>query len=722
MNVLQILPELDVGGVERGTVDFARYLTLNGHKAVVVSAGGRLVRRLDEIGARHYELPVHRKSPYSVIVSIVRLCRIISRENIEVIHARSRVPAIIGFFAARITKRVFVTTSHGYYNTRFTSRPMGWGRFVIVASNSIARHMIDDFNVPFERVKLIPRGVDLNEFKFLKSYRQSELSHAESRKREYKVGIISRITPLKGHRDFLKAMAIIARSVPGLQVEVVGEAPKKKTGYREELDLLARRLGISGIVRFLGAREDIPQILEGLDVLVLPTVTPEAFGRTIVEAQAVGVPVVASKVGGIVDIIKNGDTGLFSSPGEPRSIAEAVIKLLKDRELAEHISERARRNVEKHYSHVRMSEETIKIYQQALRRKKILVIKVSALGDVVLSVPSLKALRKKFPEAVIKVLVGLSSSDILRGCPYVDERIVYDPHSRDAGFRGLARAAARLRREDFDISVDLQNNRASHILSFLGAIPLRYGYSNGKLGFLLNRGLADNRRDSTDPVSHQFRTLDLMGIKYDGEELELWPSREDEEWARAFLAEHWIGKKQTLVGINVGSSTRWKSKRWEPPYVSILCDELARRFNIRPVLTGSNNDVEEASRIARHSQARPIISCGKTELLELAALIRHCALYITTDSAPMHIAAAMKVPFIALFGPTDAARHAPKDPNSRILSAGVKCSPCYKPTCKKDHICMKSIKPHNVVEAAEEMLIQRGVNGKCSSKGRSVTV
>ena len=231
MNVLQILPELNIGGVERGTVDLARYLMANDHKAVVVSGGGRLVRELDMIGARHYRLPVGRKSLFTMISMVGRLCEIIRRENVDVVHARSRVPAWITFFACRITKRPFVTTAHGYYRNIFTSQVMGWAKSVIVASHIIARHMIDDFKVPRTKIRLIPRGVDLNRFTYKDPKEKRDLTDSSTgsgssrvKSRDgFAIGIISRITPIKGHTYLIKALAVVSRIIPKLKLLIVGE-------------------------------------------------------------------------------------------------------------------------------------------------------------------------------------------------------------------------------------------------------------------------------------------------------------------------------------------------------------------------------------------------------------------------------------------------------------------------------------------------------------------
>lgn len=712
MNILQILPEMEVGGVERGAVDLAGYLAANGHKSVVVSGPGRLVRRLLDAGTKHYNLPVGKKSPLTIFLMIREVSRIIIRENIEIVHARSRVPAIIGFAAAKLTHKIFITTAHGYYNTAVTSRPMSWGRFVIVASQDMAKHMMDDFGTPYDRIRLIPRGVNLDEFKFtplekITDFDRRSLPHVAEggvkKKKDFVIGIVSRITPLKGHADLFRAVAIIFRKIPNIKVLVVGDSPISKPGYKEELEVLARRLGIGPIVDFMGSREDIPAVLSKLDVLVLPTRTPEAFGRVIIEAQAAGVPVVAAKVGGITDIIKDGENGLLVPPEDPQSIADALLKLYKDRGLGRSLALKARQIVEEKYSLQSMVEKTVNLYEEALRLRKILVIKISALGDVILSVPSLKAIRKKFPSAIIKALTGPVSGEALKGCPYINEKIIYEHRLGENRLKNLLRFGAILRREDFDIVVDLQNNRVSHILAFLTMADSRYGYDNGKWSFLLNKRVKDARAP-IDPVSHQFRTLNLLGIEYAGEMPELWPSVEDKEWADNFLRENWIDERRILAGINIASSMRWQSKRWDADRIAELCDGLAGKYDMRTVLTGTAEDMDMAKEVVKLSGSKPIVAVGKTGVMQLAALIGRLKVYITTDSAPLHIAAGMKVPVIALFGPTDPARHMPKAENAAVLRSDTKCSPCYKPFCGKRNNCMRRIKSEDVLAVIEKYL------------------
>ena len=695
MNILQVLPSLDVGGVETGTIDLARYLVGHGHRAVVVSGGGRFVKELDAMGATHYTLPVGRKSLFNVIMMTRKLRDIIKKEDIDIVHARSRVPALFSYIACRMTGRVFITTAHGYYRKHALSEPMGWGKFVIVASNIMAKHMAHDFGVPYERIRLIPRGVDLGRFNFI--------DPGTRRSDEFTVGMVSRITPLKGHADFIKAVAAINRQIPKLKAVIVGNAPKEK--YKEDLELLIRRLGLERTIEFVGATDDVPSVMRALDVLVSATITPEAFGRVVIEAYAAGVPVVATRVGGIVDIIEDGATGLLCSPCSPKDMAEKILKVYKDKELRLRLAAESRRRVEKNFNLAAMMERTVAVYEEALRVRNILVIKISAIGDVILAVPSLKAVRARFPDAKVKVLVGVQSREALGGCHYINDLIVCDFKGKDGGLRGLLRVAGELRKNCFDIVIDLQNNRKSHILAALSLAPERYGYDNGKMSFLLNNSIKDDA-PFLDPIEHQFRILKLAGVKPAEKALELWPSAFDEEAARKFLADNWVKESQALVGINVRASSRWETKNWPQAYIAELCDRLAKEFNIRVVLTGGREDAGYAEAITKLTKSKPILAAGKTSLMELAGLVRHFRVYLTPDSAPMHIAAALGTPFIALFGPTDPARHLAPSKGCTVLckSGGLKCSPCYSPNCARGFACMKKVTVDEVMSAVRKFI------------------
>jgi lipopolysaccharide heptosyltransferase II len=696
LRILQILPELNVGGVERGTVDLAKELVKLGHKAVVVSNGGDLVADIEQAGVIHYQLPVHSKSILNIIRMVPKLAEIIRKEEIDVVHARSRMPAWVAFFACRRTKTAFVTTCHGYYKKHFFSFVMGWAKRVIVPSNVIARHMIEDFKVPFERIRMIPRSVDLNKFKYLGPDKRSG--------KTFNIGIIGRLTPIKGHLHFIKAMAKVARIHPKVKIWIVGDAPSSKDAYKEQIRVLVKRLGLEECTEFLGTQKDVPSILEHLNCLVLATTTQEAFGRVIVEAQACGVPVVATAVGGVIDIIENGKTGLIVSPADPQAMAEAIIKIIDNKDFALQLAQEAYKKVQQFYGMELMVEKTIAVYKEAYEKFKILIIKFSSLGDIILTTAGLRAIREKFKRDNYRIsfLVGQEFKEVLLRCPHIDELLVCDFKSRDQGVGGFLKLVKSLRSRYFDIVIDLQNNRRSHILAAMTLALDRYGYENKKFSSLLNRRIKNNK-DAIGPVAHQFNLLNLLGIQLSGHYLEMFPRGQDEKFAEDFLAGQWISPNQKLVGLNIGASKRWKTKVWPLPQLARFC-ELASSKDIRIVLTGNSDDSGRANDLVKSLAKTKIIdACGKLSINQLAALIKKCGVYISADSAPLHVAAAMRTPFVALFGPTDPGRHLPPAKDFVVIRKDLGCGPCYKSKCPKPK-CMEAISAEEVLDAVEKLL------------------
>lgn len=693
MNVMQILPELNVGGVETGTVDFAGYLVEKGHKSIVVSNGGKLVEQIERGGSVHYTLPVHKKSLFSVIRLIKVVRQIIVDEKVDIVHARSRIPGWIAYFACRQTNASFITTCHGHYGSRFYSQVMGKSKLVIVPSNVIGRHMIDNYGVSADAIRCVPRSVDLKRFNVVKK---------KNNDGQFVVSMVGRITPLKGHKYFIESMAKVIRSYPNVIVKIIGEAPAKKQFYKEELISLTRRLGIESNINFLGNRSDIPNVLAGSDLLVMSSIEPESFGRVVVEAQAVGVPVIATRIGGVIDVIDDEKTGLLVPPKDTEAMAAAVMRIIRNPQLAQQFVSAAKIKIAEQYTLEHMASRTLAVYEELLGLMNILVIKIGSIGDVILVTASLKALRKKFPKATIHCLVGSPSRKILLNCPYVDNLIIYD--TNDKRWFKLLSLAKKIRKLKIDKVIDFQNNKRSHLLAWLSFAKESYGYDNGKWSFLLSHKIK-NMDKNIAAVPHQFRVLNMLDMRFkDSYRLELWPSALDRKKVKELLEAEWLANAKIIVGINIAASYKWKTKNWPIDHIAKLCDMLAAE-NIRVVITGMQKDKALANKLISLTHSKPAIFVGKTDVLELAVLIKKCKVFITPDSSPMHIAAAMHTPFIVFFGPTDARRHLPPARKYYVFKKDLTCAPCYSTQCKiLTHVCMQDIKPQDVFEKTLEFI------------------
>lgn len=696
MRILQVLPELNVGGVETGTIDFAKYLVDHGHHSVVISNGGRMVSQLENQGSVHYSIPVHQKNLITMIGCINRVRDVIRKEKVDIVHARSRIPALIAYLACHQTNAEFITTCHGYYSKHFFSSVMGWAKRVIVVSEVVGRHMIETFNVPPERIRLIPRSVDLDRFK--------NQHHREVGQSSFVISNVGRLSPIKGHTYFLQAMAKVVRTMPFVKIWIIGDASPKKMSYRQELETLVKRLGLTNYVEFLGNRSNVPELLTETDVLVLSTIVPETFGRAVLEAQAAGVPVVATNVGGVVDIVQHEKTGLLVEPRDPDAMAQAVIRLINDHKLCENLVSESQKRIKKKYLLKHMCEATLDVYHDLKSSQNILVIKIGAIGDIILATASLKEIRRKFPKAKIACLVGKEAAPLLQRCPYIDEIIIFDSKFKDCGVLGLIKLSLKIRRQKFDKVIDFQNNEKSHLLAWLSGARELYGYRNKKLGFLLNRGI-NNVEKNISPVEHQFKVLNELDIQYtDSVQLELWPSDQDFNYIDELLESEWLTGKHKIVGVNVAASERWRTKNWPEEKIALLCDRLAE-LNVRVILTGTDKDKNLVKRIKGKAKSKVADFSGKTNILQLAALIKRCNVFITPDSAPLHVAAAMEVPFIAFFGPTDERRHLPPSRTGQVLSTNLDCRPCYSTTCLiKTHACMKDITVEKVVSKVMELM------------------
>lgn len=307
LTVLQVLPALQSGGVERGTLEVAQALVENGHRALVMSAGGRLVEPLVALGAEHFAWPIGRKS-FRTLLLVGKLRRFLLEQKVDIVHARSRVPAWIVYLAWRgmdpATRPRFVTTVHGPYSVSAYSAVMTKGERVIVISEMIRDYVLKNYpKTDPNKLRLIYRGVDPADFPYHYQPPQHWLDRWYAQYPETQGKTIltlpARITRWKGQEDFIDMLARIKDEVPDAHGLVVGETKDRKDHFLAELKAKAAALGVADRITFTGHRNDLREVMAISKIVYSLSREPEAFGRTTVEALSLGIPVIGYNHGGV---------------------------------------------------------------------------------------------------------------------------------------------------------------------------------------------------------------------------------------------------------------------------------------------------------------------------------------------------------------------------------------------------------------------------------------
>jgi glycosyltransferase involved in cell wall biosynthesis len=307
MKVIQILPELNAGGVERGTLEVGKYLVEQGHESLVISNGGRQVAQLEAEGSRHITLPVHKKRLGS-LKQVKVLRRLFEQERPDILHLRSRLPAWLAWLAWRKmdpkTRPRLITTVHGFYSVNAYSAIMTKGERVFCVSNSVKDYVLKNYpDVPEKKLTVIHRGVDPVEFPY--GY-QPSAEWLEQWRADYPqldgkfvVTLPGRITRWKGPLDFIKVTADL--KAKGLPVHglIVGEPHPKKFEFLEEVKTAIRSAGLEQDIILVGHRSDLREVMAVSDVVVSCSTDPEAFGRVTLEALSIGKPVAGYDHGGV---------------------------------------------------------------------------------------------------------------------------------------------------------------------------------------------------------------------------------------------------------------------------------------------------------------------------------------------------------------------------------------------------------------------------------------
>jgi glycosyltransferase involved in cell wall biosynthesis len=366
--ILQVLPALVSGGVERGTVEIAEAIAAAGYRSLVASAGGKLAAEVERVGGKHVTLPLDTKSPGALWRNAASLVALVRSEGIAILHARSRAPAWSAWLAARRTGAHFVTTYHGAYNEGFPGKRlynsvMARGERVIAISRFVAELIGERHGIPRDRIRLIPRGVDPRRFDpaAVPAEQVEALRDAWGGAPDRPIVLLpGRLTRWKGQAVLLDALARLPDAVGVL-------AGGGSDDFARDLRDRAAALGLGSRLVLAGHVEAMDAALLAADVVVHASTDPEAFGRTVIEAQAMARPVIASDLGGPRETVQEDVTGWRVPPGDPDALAAALSRVLAmPAEAREAVGAKARSVVLRDYTTEAMQRATIAVYRELL--------------------------------------------------------------------------------------------------------------------------------------------------------------------------------------------------------------------------------------------------------------------------------------------------------------------------------------------------------------------
>ncbi|MDI2112333.1 glycosyltransferase family 4 protein [Commensalibacter nepenthis] len=380
--ILQVLPALNTGGVERGTIEIAQAILNAGGVALVASADGVWKQSLERMGAIHIRLPLNSKNPLVIWKNQFAIKKIINEYKVDIVHVRSRAPAWSVWLAVKNTKIHFITTWHGVFSEtwrgkRWYNQVMTKGERVIAISHYVAERLKNHYGVQEQILRVIPRGVDLKIFdpELFFGDRVTDLAEKWQIPTTKKIILLpGRLTAWKGHELLVRAMARIQQYHKDWICVCVGPS-KHKDQFIQRLLALADQLQVREQLYFVGNCQDMPAAFMLTNIVVVPSLKPEPFGRVVIEAQAMEKPVIVANHGGAAETVTDKKTGYVFEPGNVEALTQILQELVESSEDALQWTGRlAREDVQSHYALTQMQAATLKVYNEVLPKAKQLQI------------------------------------------------------------------------------------------------------------------------------------------------------------------------------------------------------------------------------------------------------------------------------------------------------------------------------------------------------------
>jgi len=365
MKILLLTTHLNTGGIGVYTVNLAKYLKDEGVSVTVASSGGDLEDRLAQKSIPHIKIDIKTKSEFSIKVwkALPVLKRLIKDDGFQIVHAQTRVAQVLAYLLEKSTGVPFVSTCHGFFKHRRLSRRLlpCWGKIVIAISNSVKKHLVDDFHVSPDRIKMIYNGIELKRFLLSGNISGADLMGKMGLDNgSMVVGAIGRLSSVKGFKYLVEAFKAVVSQEKDMNLLIVGTGPEKI-----RLEKQIQELGLADKVLLSSGGEPLEQYLSVMDMFCLPSVH-EGLGLSLMEAMAAGQACIASDVGGISELITSDENGILVPSQDPQALTEAILRLGKDVELRKKLGANAQRKAEREFSIEDSVRQTLEVYREVV--------------------------------------------------------------------------------------------------------------------------------------------------------------------------------------------------------------------------------------------------------------------------------------------------------------------------------------------------------------------
>ncbi len=365
MKVLLVTTHLNMGGIGVYTANLARYLKKNDIEVIVASSGGDLAGLLSENNVKHIKLDLKTKAEFGIKVwkAIPKLLRIVRENKIDIMHAQTRVSQALSCIVSKLSGVPYVTTCHGFFkHQRFGRRLFPcWGNKTIAISKSVEKHLTDDFNVDKKNVSMIYNGIEIS--RYLEPVEKDDDLRKKLNISDDKiiVGTVGRLSPVKGYKYLINAFKEVADKNKDVSLLLVGEGPEKENLLNQINDLALS----SNVIMVPGSDGGIEKYFGIIDIFCLPSIE-EGLGLSLMEAMASGSGCIATRVGGLKELIDDGDNGLLVPSQDYKALSAAILKLIEDKSLREKLSSNARKKALNSFSIEDSVKKTITVYREAI--------------------------------------------------------------------------------------------------------------------------------------------------------------------------------------------------------------------------------------------------------------------------------------------------------------------------------------------------------------------